>query len=80
MIGSLTVFNKAYKGGAIRRILGYSCNNSLPIQENLTVDIWFGALGSSGCHENCLGPNAVFALRLDVLQIELVFEQIVIFP
>lgn len=80
MIGSLIVFNKVYEGGATRRILGYSCSNSLPIQENLAVDIWFGALGSSGCHENCLDPNAVFALRLDVLHIELAFEQIVIFP
>lgn len=81
MIGSgLIVFNKIYKGGVIRRILGYSCNNSLPIQENLTVDIWFGALGISGCHENCLDPNAVLVLRLEVLNTELEFEQIVIFP
>ena len=52
----------------------------MPIQENLTVDIRFGTLGSSGCHENCLDPNAVLVLRSDVLNIKLEFEQIVIFP
>lgn len=60
--------------------MGYSCNNNLSIQENLTVDIWFEALGSSGCHENCLDPNEVLVLRLDVLNIELEFEQIVMSP
>ena len=54
-------------------------NNPLA-QENLMVGTWFWVLGNAGHYEAYLDLDAVFVMKLDVLNIKLGFGQARIFP
>lgn len=55
------------------------CKGNQLIQANSVIDIWFSVLGSSGCRDTYQVLDVTLALRLNVLNIGLGFEQIATF-